>query len=76
MGVPVNKFSFDDVRSVWEYLEKHCQGSSINIRFNPKHELELEAHTTSNEKVIINISPEERKFFPKITKTSRLGDEM
>lgn len=66
------RYSYQDMKLLFNYLEKHCEGSYI--RFSISHIGTLEVHTKTKfeEDVKITIYEEGTQLFARITKEERL----
>lgn len=70
------KISASDVKEIIEYLSEQCPGSNVEISISPTESaLYLKASNKRSELVTIQVDPEDKSTFPKLTKSMRLKDD-
>ena len=70
------KISASDVKEIMDYLSTQCPGSHIEVSIEPtESKLYIRTSNKRSEVVNIEIYPEEKSIFPKLSKSMRLKDD-
>lgn len=70
------KISASDIKEITEYLTSQCPGSHIEVSIEPtESKLYIRTSNKRSELVNIEIYPEDKSIFPKLTKSMRLKDD-
>lgn len=69
------RYSYQDMKLLFNYLEKHCEGSYVRFSISHTGTLEVQTKTKFEQDIKITIFQEETRMFPIITREERLTND-